>query len=140
MNNKAEHGRRGEQDGGHGVGKRRVLIVDDGEDTAESLAALLEFWNYDVSIASEGSRALALASGQRPDVIVLDIGLPGMNGYELAGHFRSRYGQAIRLIAMTGYGRPEDVERAREAGFDVHLVKPIDPDQLRNVIEGQASA
>ena len=116
-------------------GRRRVLIVDDGEDTAESLAAILEFWNYEVRTATDGEQALACAREQCPDVVVLDIGLPGMNGYELAGHLRSRYGSRICLIAMTGYGRPEDVKRALDAGFDVHLVKPIDPDALHAVIE-----
>lgn len=128
MENEAEPGSRGVP--------RRVLIVDDGEDTAESLAAILGFWNYEVGTASDGDEALARAAACRPDVVVLDIGLPGMSGYELAGHFRSRYGAGIRLIAMTGYGRPEDVQRALDAGFDVHLVKPIDPDRLREAIDG----
>ncbi len=86
--------------------------------------------------ASEGEEALALMAASVPDAVVLDIGLPGMSGYELATRLRSAHGAGLLLIAVTGHGREEDVEHARLAGFDVHLTKPVDPDELREVIEG----
>lgn len=110
---------------------RRILVVDDNADAAESLAMLLELAGHDVQVAYDGPAALAALSDRRPDVILLDIGLPGMDGYAVAREVRARYGpRSPMLIAMTGYGQPEDRARAQEAGFDFHLVKPVAPDTL----------
>src|SRR5262249_12475934 len=114
---------------------RRILVVDDNEDGAESLATLLELLGHQVRTAGDGPAALVAADALPPDVILLDIGLPGMNGYEVAAHLRARQEfRTTRLIALTGWGQDADRERSREAGFDLHLVKPIDPGELRRVL------
>jgi signal transduction histidine kinase len=106
----------------------RVLVVDDNEDAAETLALLLSADGYATRVAHDGPRALALVGDFVPDVAVLDIGLPVMDGYELARRLRAESGVGrVRLIALTGYGQADDVRRAKEAGFDEHLVKPVDP-------------
>jgi CheY-like chemotaxis protein len=108
---------------------RRILVVDDNVDSAESMATLLRLEGHDVRTLYAGERVAAAARDFRPDVILLDIGLPGMTGYDVARSVRTdpdAGGAAIRLIALSGYGRPEDRERARAAGFDEHLVKPVD--------------
>lgn len=106
---------------------RRVLVVDDNEDAAQSLAMLLSMWGYVVEIAHDGPSALRLAERDVFEIGVLDIGLPVMDGYELAGRLRQRAGsQQMRLIALTGYGQAADRQRSFESGFDSHLVKPID--------------
>jgi len=113
----------------------RVLVVDDNQDSRESLAMLLGFWGHDVLSASEGTEALNVARQERPDVVLLDIGLPGIDGYEVA---RRLLAQADKrrpaLVAMTGYGQAEDRKRAREAGFALHLVKPVEPDALQRAL------
>src|SRR5690606_8789575 len=97
----------------------------------EIVSSLLRCEGYEVRAALDGPTALQLAASFRPEVAVLDIGLPAMDGYELAQHLREHLGdEAPKLIAMTGYGQSEDRERARQAGFAVHLVKPVDPAQL----------
>jgi PAS domain S-box-containing protein len=115
---------------------RRVLVVDDNADSAETMATLLQIWGHEVQVASDGPAALAQAADHRPDVVLLDIGLPGMTGYEVAKRLREipHMADAV-LIAMTGYGQDEDRRRSREAGFAVHLVKPVAPDALRKVFE-----
>jgi signal transduction histidine kinase len=111
--------------------KRRVLLVDDSEDILEIVSSLLRCEGYEVRAALDGPTALQLAASFRPEVAVLDIGLPAMDGYELAQHLRELLGdEAPKLVAMTGYGQSADRERARKAGFAVHLVKPVDPAQL----------
>jgi CheY-like chemotaxis protein len=109
---------------------QRILVVDDNQDAAELLTLSLEAAGHVVHTSFDGSSALLALKGFRPDAAVLDIGLPGMDGYELATRIRQEYGP-IRLIALTGYGQPSDLERSRAAGFDVHLVKPV---ELRLVI------
>lgn len=105
---------------------RRLLLVDDNEDAAVLLGEALEQLDYDVRIAADGHQALDLAERWLPDIAILDIGLPGMDGYELARKIRSIPSlQRMRLIAVTGYGSPDDQLRAREAGFDHHLTKPV---------------
>lgn len=107
---------------------QRVLVAEDNADLAESMAMLLRLEGHEVRIAYDGPSALDLADEFRPNAAVLDIGLPGLDGYELARKLRARqYGRGLLLIAVTGYGQPEDHLRSREAGFDVHLVKPLDP-------------
>ena len=108
----------------------RVLLVDDNADLLEMLRLLVSGWGHPAHVATDGSAALQAILDFRPEIAVLDIGLPGLDGYQVAQRVRARLGQRIRLVAMTGYGQPEDRSRALEAGFDRHLVKPVDPAQL----------
>jgi PAS domain S-box-containing protein len=110
---------------------RHVLIVDDNADGREALGALLELWENRVEMAENGTRGVEKALEMRPDVALIDIGLPDINGYEVAQRLR---GAGILLVAVTGYGQPEDHRRALEAGFDAHLVKPIDPERLAHLL------
>jgi CheY-like chemotaxis protein len=108
-----------------------VLVVDDNDDAAEMLELMLQHAEYDTTIASDGPSALALAERFVPDVVILDIGLPGMNGYEVARELRKRpSSRRLELIALTGWGSHEDKRMALEAGFDIHLTKPVDKDRL----------
>ena len=118
-------------------GKRRVLLVDDNIDAMEMMAFLLAEMGYDAVTTPDAAHLIDLALEQRPDVIVLDIGLPGVDGYELARMLK-RHPQlgAIRLVAHTGYGSPDDRRKAREAGFDAHLVKPAELDDLEKALLG----
>jgi CheY-like chemotaxis protein len=113
--------------------RRRILVVDDSQDSAESLALLLELHGHEVRTAFAGPAALETASAFCPDVVLLDIGLPGMDGYEVARRLRAEHG-GCRLIALTGYGRDDDRRRSREAGFDHHLVKPVDLEELTRLL------
>ncbi len=108
----------------------RVLVVDDNVDSAESLALLLKTMGQVVHTAYDGPAALDAVERFSPDVVLLDIGLPGMSGYEVARQIRQRGQADVLLIALTGYGQKEDQARAREAGFDHHLVKPTDVRRL----------
>ena len=120
---------------------RRILVVDDNVDGADSLARLLKLDGHVVQVAHDGSAALAAANEFRPDVIVLDIGLPGMDGFEVARRLRSQpEGQGIVLVALTGYGREDDRLQSQEAGFDHHVVKPADLEELRQILSGASSA
>ena len=117
---------------------RRILIVDDNVDGAETLALLLRMQGNDVRTVHDGEAALRAAQTFRPEVVFLDIGLPGMDGYEVARALRAMPELAgVRLAALTGYGKDEDRYRAREAGFDVHLVKPVDPERLEQILAGE---
>lgn len=117
------------------TGRRRILIVDDNVDSAESMAVLLRLEGHEALTLHEGERVVAEARAFRPDVILLDIGLPGMSGYDVARAVRGDTAiAAVRLIAVSGYGRAEDRERARAAGFDEHLVKPVDFSALNDAI------
>ena len=117
--------------------RRRVLIVDDNRDAADSLALVLEGRGHDVAVAYGGPDALRAAEARAPDVVVLDIGMPVMDGYEVARRLRARPdARAIVLVAVTGWGQQEDRLRAREAGFDHHLTKPVDPSELETVVDG----
>ncbi|WP_354003786.1 chemotaxis protein CheB [Ramlibacter aurantiacus] len=114
---------------------RRVLVIDDNVDNAESLAVILGLDGHEVRVAYAGEGALEMAAQFLPDVVVLDIGLPGMSGYEVARHLRGRRESAqVLLIALTGYGGPEDAVRVKAAGFDHHLVKPAVPAQLKALV------
>ena len=113
----------------------RILVVDDNVDAAESIAVLLSLDGHEVRSVHDSQRAIDLALEFRPDVMLLDIGLPGMDGYEVARQLRSRQEIShMRLIAVTGYGQQEDRDRTREAGFDQHLVKPVEPEALNAVL------
>lgn len=116
---------------------RRVLVVDDSRDSAESMALLLRLSGHEADTAHDGPSALSHAQRLRPEVILLDIGLPGMNGYDVAKQIRASPGlEHVRLVAMTGYGQEEDQRRSIEAGFDVHLVKPLAIDDVAAVVGG----
>jgi signal transduction histidine kinase len=104
---------------------RRILVVDDSIDAAESMAMLLRLRGHDVQVAHNGYDALQLAADTPPSVVLLDIGLPGMDGYEVCRRFRQSGMEKTRIIAMTGYGLEQDRQRAKAAGFDVHTVKPV---------------
>jgi signal transduction histidine kinase/ActR/RegA family two-component response regulator len=107
---------------------QRIMIADDNADLAESMAMLLGLEGHEVRVAHDGPAALELADAFQPNAAVLDIGLPSLSGYELARELRSRqHGDGLLLIAATGYGQPEDRARAKGAGFDLHMVKPVDP-------------
>jgi len=113
----------------------RVLVVDDNHDAADSLALLLRLSAGEVRVAHSGQEALELLGGYRPDVALLDIGMPGMSGYELAARIRRRPElQPIVLIALTGWGQDDDRRRSHEAGFDHHLVKPVAPRTLQSLL------
>ncbi len=113
----------------------RVLVVDDSQDTTELLGALLEMAGHSVQVAHTGPAALGAAAVFRPDAVILDIGLPGLDGYQVAERLREDpLCKNAMLIAATGYGQEEDLRRSREAGFDRHLVKPIDPADLRRLL------
>ena len=116
----------------------RVLVVDDNRDAAESLAELVELFGHEVEIALDGPSAVAQAAAHRPEVILCDIGLPGMDGYQVARSIRAAHDGAVRLVALSGYAQPEDVQRAAEAGFDAHVAKPADPDRLERLLAGPA--
>ena len=116
------------------VGGARVLVIEDNEDARAALAALLEIEGYVVDSAPEGASGVELVRANRPDVALVDIGLPGIDGYEVARRIRALGAPQPFLIALTGYGRPEDRQRALDAGFDTHLVKPVDPTDLANLL------
>ncbi len=116
---------------------RRVLIADDNMDAADSLALLVEIGGHEVRVAHGGRAALALAQAFRPDVVLLDIGMPDMTGYEVASALRGEpWGTHIQLVALTGWGQEGDRRRSTAAGFDRHLTKPIDTDELIAVLMG----
>jgi CheY-like chemotaxis protein len=113
----------------------RILVVDDNRDAADILALLLQVWGHAVRAAYDGPAALEAAREHRPDVLFLDLELPGMTGYEVAARLRQELGVATPvLVALTGHGHEEDRQRTRDAGFCEHLVKPADPDDLRRLL------
>jgi CheY-like chemotaxis protein len=107
-----------------------VLVVDDHDDGANSLALILRRSQFDVRVARDGPAALAAVAEREPEVLILDIGLPGMNGWRLAGKLREIMARKPLLVALSGFGRSEDVERSKAAGFDYHFLKPADPADL----------
>ncbi len=119
----------------------RILLVDDNVDANESMAALLEIIGYTVSTAIDGKQALELAATFEPHLILCDIGLPGMSGYELVAALRALVmDRKITIAAVTGYGHENDISRSKAAGFDHHLVKPLDADVLLAYVSQQAAA
>lgn len=109
---------------------RRVLVIEDNPDTAQSMEMLLEALGHDVRVACNGGDGLHLASECRPDLVLVDLGLPDIDGYQIARTLRERYGPDLRLVALTGYGQEEHRRRTREAGFDDHLLKPLSIEAL----------
>jgi PAS domain S-box-containing protein len=115
---------------------QRVLVVDDNADLAASTAALLGLWGHEVSVVHNGRYVLGTALSFKPAVVLLDIGLPGMDGFEVARQIRATEAlTGVRLIAITGYGQEHDIARARDVGFDAHMVKPVQPEALKAIIE-----
>lgn len=113
---------------------RRVLVVDDNLDSADTMAELVRIWGYEVRTAHDGPAALECARSFRPNVVLLDVGLPGMDGYELARRLRAEGLAGDLLVSVTGYGQEEDRRKAQEAGFDHHLIKPVNPDTLQRLV------
>jgi CheY-like chemotaxis protein len=114
---------------------RRILVVDDQADSTDSLALFLRLRGHDVRTAHDGPTALQAIERYRPEVVFLDLGLPGMSGYDVARRARMRTDlDAMRLVALTGYGTDGDRQKARDAGFDVHLAKPVDPRSLDDLL------
>ncbi len=112
-------------------GRRRILVVDDNRDSAESMALLLRLSGHETWLAFDGDSAVSLAAEHAPDVVMLDIGLPGMDGYQVARTLRDLPQTSDSLlIALTGYGQEEDRQRSKAAGFSEHFVKPVDPESL----------
>jgi DNA-binding response OmpR family regulator len=114
---------------------RRILVIDDSNEAAESLALLLRLHGHDVRVAHDGPAGLAEADAWPPEVVLLDIGLPGgMDGYETARRLRAHRGESVRLVALTGCSDAEDDQRAQTAGFDLYLVKPAELADLRRAV------
>jgi CheY-like chemotaxis protein len=117
------------------VGMHEILLVEDNPDARETLRLLLELDGHRVAAADTGETGIKLALERRFSVALIDIGLPDIDGYHVAQRIRSApAGDRVILVALTGYGRPEDIRRAREAGFDAHVVKPVDPDALTKTL------
>jgi len=121
----------------------RVLVVDDNVDSAQSMGLLLGLEGYEVACAYDGAEALVRAEQFRPHVVLLDLGLPRYSGYEVARRLRGESGApadpALLLVAVSGYGQERDREAARAAGFDLHLTKPADPDEVLRVLAQRAA-
>ena len=115
--------------------RRRILVVDDVSDAAYSLAMLCELFGAEAKVARNGVEALALAADFRPEVVLMDITMPHMDGYEAARRIRGEeWGPSVVLVALTGWGRRSDVDAALEAGFDGHLLKPVEADALVTLV------
>jgi CheY-like chemotaxis protein len=112
---------------------RRVLVVDDNADAAETLAALVTVFGHTAEVAHDGPSAIAKARAHAPDIVLCDVGLPGMSGYEVARTLRAEL-DGVRLVAVTGYGQSDDVAAAIRAGFDAHVTKPPDPRELERLL------
>jgi CheY-like chemotaxis protein len=111
--------------------RRTVLVADDNRDAAETLALLLDMEGYETAVAYGGLQALDSIRRNRPDAAILDIGMPDLNGYEVARRIREEeWGRNLFLLAITGWGHPDDVARAKAAGFNEHLTKPVDADNV----------
>jgi CheY-like chemotaxis protein len=118
----------------------RVALVDDNPDVRELMSELISLWGHEIHTAESGKSGIDLILRDKPDVAFVDIGLPDMPGYEVASRVRRELGKdALRLIAMTGFGRDSDRNRAHEAGFDLHLTKPADIDTLKKALEFEAT-
>jgi CheY-like chemotaxis protein len=112
----------------------RVLVVDDNADAAESLGEIVRMLGHEVSLAYDGDDALATVRANGCDVVLCDLGLPGLSGFEVARTLRAEAGGALRLFAVSGYAQPEDVKAALEAGFDGHLAKPCTPEDIERLV------
>ena len=118
--------------------RRNILIADDNQDALESLALMLRMEGHEVVCASDGEEALLLAGQKRPEIVVLDVGMPKLDGCDVARRIRlEEWGRGAVLVALTGWGQDVDRRRSREAGFDMHLVKPVDPATLCDMLVAQ---
>ena len=124
-----------EADAAPGDRAQTILLVEDNADARESLSVALTLEGYRVLAAADGMAALDIVERERPPLAVLDIGLPRMDGYELARHIRAKSGPEVVLIALTGYGSESDTARSADAGFDEHLTKPVDLNALMTVLD-----
>src|SRR5438309_2154299 len=120
--------------------KTRVLVIEDNRDSRESLCWLLELAGFEVRTAADGLEGVQTVLRWRPEAAVVDIGLPGLNGYEVARRVRASVGRQVRLLALTGYGQASDRQQALEAGFDLHMVKPAEAETLLDWLKGGPSA
>ncbi len=113
----------------------RILVVEDTYDIADTMVLLLQLWGYQTAVVYDGEQALETAPSFRPDVVLLDIGLPGMDGFELASHLRRLPGLTkTLLVAISSYGRETDIRRGRTVGIDFHFLKPVDPSEVRKLL------
>jgi CheY-like chemotaxis protein len=134
-------GQKGETKGFRSEPNWRILVADDNEDSAASLAKLLQLLGYDVRTSHDGLEAMRAAETFRPNVALLDIGMPKMNGYEVARLIREQgWGKSLILVALTGWGQEEDKQRALKAGFDHHLTKPVELETVLNLLAPRAEA
>lgn len=128
------------QDGSNTNVRNRILAVEDDPDVIESFKVLLELIGNDVRAVSDGPSAIDVARQFHPHFAFIDIDLPGMNGYEIANRLRQEHGSELRLYALTGFGQPADRERALQAGFDQHIVKPVDIQFLERLLKRGSNA
>src|SRR5450432_763203 len=112
----------------------KVLVADDNQDAADTLSLLLEIAGYEAVVAHSGEEAFERLLRHSPDAAILDIGMPDMSGYEVARRFRKESGRNVFLLAVTGWGQQDDIARAKAAGFDEHLTKPVDPDRVEQLL------
>jgi CheY-like chemotaxis protein len=115
--------------------RRHVLVVEDNPDNRETLVMLLESFGHEVVVASDGPSGVRVGIASHPEVAIVDIGLPGFDGFEVGRQLRGALGRSVTLVALTGYGQAEDRDRSRQAGFDVHLVKPAEASLIADVVE-----
>ncbi len=112
-----------------------ILVVDDCPDTTQSIALLLQAWGHAAQVAGDGAEALRLAAVRRPDVVLLDVEMPRLNGWDLARQLRRLPGlDSVLLVAVTGHGREQDRYHSRQAGCDFHLIKPVEPELLHELL------
>jgi len=117
--------------------RRRVLVIDDNQDAANALAAVLELNGYGAYVEFDGAAAFAAAAERRPDAVLLDLGLPGLSGYDVCRRLRTElWGRETLIIALTGWGREEDRANAREAGFNYFILKPVEFETLDTLLRG----
>jgi len=123
------------------IRRGRVLVADDNRDAAESLAMVLRFMGYEVCVAYSGAEALEVAAREHPHAAIIDIGMPGLSGHEVARRMRlEAWGRDAVLVALTGWGQDSDKHAARAAGFDDHLTKPVEPDVVERVLAGRLAS
>ena len=116
---------------------QRVLLVDDNLDSTEPLSLLLQAKGHETRVAVEGEEAISVATDFQPNCVVLDLGLPGMDGYEVARRLRERHGAGLTLVALTGWAGKDVRAKAAEAGFDYHLVKPVNWEELEHIVTAE---
>jgi len=128
-------GRRAVEKPALAAARRRILVVDDNRDAAFSLATVLNTLNYKTQLAFDGLQAIEAAANFRPNIVLLDIGMPRLNGYRACCRMRKQpWGRNMVIVALTGWGRDADQQRSKAAGFDFHLVKPVDPSSLSRLL------